>query len=96
MAWGIFNKIRDGAVKAYNTVVPVAKKAVEVAKKTVDFVKPLLKDTKYGKFADNVENVLKTGEDVINKTEYYGDKMGLRTKQSRPKTNKRLEELDFD
>ena len=103
MAWGIFNKIRDGAVKAYNTVVPIAKKAVEVGKKVIDYAKPLLKDTKYGKYVDVVDDVVKTGEDIVRKTEDYGGKLGLNKKSAlaarSPKTKsarQALSELEFD
>jgi len=106
MAWGIFNKIKEGAVKVYNTAVPIAKKAVDVGKKVIDFAKPLLKDTKYGKYADVVEDVVKTGEDIVRKTEDYGGRLGLTTKQPKsalaarsPKTKsarQALSELEFD
>jgi len=99
MAWGIFNKIKEGAVKAYNTAMPIAKKAVDVGKKVIDFAKPLLAGTKAGKYVDVVDDVVKTGEDIVRKTEEYGGKFGLTTKHSKPKTKsarQALSELEFD
>jgi len=99
MAWGIINKIRDGAVKAYNTVVPIAKKTAEIGKKVIDYAKPLLEGTKYGKLVDKAEDFVNTGNKIINKTEEYGGKFGLQSKPSKSKTKsarQALSELEFD
>ena len=96
MAWGIFNKIKEGAVKVYNTAVPIAKKAVDVGKKVIDFAKPLLAGTKYGKFVDVAEDVVKTGEDVVRKTEDYGGRLGLNKKPKTKSARQALSELEFD
>jgi len=97
MAWGIFNKIRDGAVKAYNTVVPIAKKVTETVGKVVDYAKPLLAGTKAGDIMDKIEKINETGKKVINKTTDFGDRIGLKMKPKTKSVKKRMEDLgDFD
>ena len=96
MAWGIFNKIRDGAVKAYNTVVPIAQKAVEIAKKTVDYAKPLLEGTKYAKYAEVADEVVKKGGKVVKNTSDYGDMLGITKKTIKPSIRRQIEALEFD
>ena len=45
---GNFNEIRDGAIKPYNTVVPIAHKVTETVGKVVDYAKPYFAGTKAG------------------------------------------------
>jgi len=70
MAWGIFNKIGSGIKKGVdfvgNTVMPTARKIIDIAK-------PLLKDTKFGKVIEKSDDILTYGEDVKKKI----DKTGL-------------------
>ena len=96
MAWGIFNKIRDGAVKAYNTVVPIAQKAVEIAKKTVDYAKPLLEGTKYAKYAEVADEVVKKGGKVVKNTSDYGDMIGFSNKPVKRQVKRTLADLEFE
>ena len=62
-AWGVFQKIASGAKKAYdvvkNEIVPIAKRVVEIAK-------PFLKDTKFNKYVENVDNATKWATEKIN------------------------------
>ena len=100
MAWGIFNKIRDGAVKAYNTVVPIAQKTTEVIGKVVDYAKPLLKGTKAGDIMDKIEKINETGKKVVKKTTDFSDMVGFNSNKVVPSKQKyvkrRMEDLEFD
>jgi len=70
MAWGVFKKIGSGIKKGVdfvgNTVLPTARKIIDIAK-------PLLKDTKFGKVIEKSDDILTYGEDVKKKI----DKTGL-------------------
>lgn len=70
MAWGIFKKIESGINKGFdfvgNTVLPTARKIIDIAK-------PLLQDTKFGKVIEKSDDILTYGEDVKKKI----DKTGL-------------------
>lgn len=59
MAWGVFNKITQGIKKSAdfigNTVLPTARKIVDV-------VKPMLGETKYGKYINKADNIITHGE----------------------------------
>jgi len=59
MAWGIYNKIATGVKKAYEFTRDTA---LPVARKVIDVVKPLLKDTKFGKAVDVAEDAVDWGE----------------------------------
>ena len=54
MAWGVFKKIATGVKKGYdfvkNDVLPVAKKVIEYAK-------PMFAGTKWEKYVDKAENI---------------------------------------
>ena len=59
-AWGVFQKIASGAKKAYDVV---KNEIVRIAQKAVEIAKPFLKDTKFNKYVENVDNATKWATD---------------------------------
>ena len=88
MAWGVFNKIAQGVKKGVdfvsNTVMPIARKVIDVAK-------PILSGTKFGKIVEKSDDILSYGEDIKNK---YGGKLnaiyGKPTREIPEETRKKI------